>query len=121
LNLRTALSFAAALPLLGPLWAGCAHKDLAGPEVYSTYCARCHGESGKGKGDADSLILYPHLNLLTSPMVRGGDRAAVRRRIREGNGPMPGFARRLDALEVERIVDFTLQLGRDTKTAKESP
>jgi len=121
LKLRTALLLAAALPLLGPLWTGCAHKDLTGPEVYSTYCARCHGESGKGKGDADSLLLYPRLNLLTSPMVRNGDRAAVRRRIREGNGPMPGFARRLDALEVERIVDFTLQLGRDTKTAKESP
>ena len=48
-------------------------------------------------------------------MVRSGDRAAVGRRIREGYGPMPGFARRLDAREVERLVDFTLQLDRATK------
>jgi mono/diheme cytochrome c family protein len=115
LKLRPALLLAAALPLLGPLWNGCAHEDLAGPELYSTYCARCHGERGRGKGDADALLLYPHLSLLTSPMVRSGDRAAVGRRIREGYGPMPGFARRLDAREVERLVDFTLQLGRETK------
>jgi mono/diheme cytochrome c family protein len=121
LRLRTALLLAAALPLLGPLWSGCARKNLTGPELYSTYCARCHGERGRGKGDAESFTLYPHLNLLTSPMVRGGDRVAVRRRIREGYGPMPGFARRLDAREVERLVDFTLQLGSDMKKAKERP
>ncbi len=115
MKLRPVLLLAAALPLLGPLWTGCAHEDLAGPELYSTYCARCHGEHGRGKGDADSLLLYPHLNLLTSPMVRSGDRAAVGRRIREGYGPMPAFARRLDAREVERLVDFTIQLDRATK------
>ncbi|HEX4495115.1 MAG TPA: cytochrome c [Thermoanaerobaculia bacterium] len=113
MKLRTVL--AVALPLLALSWAGCAHQDLSGPEIYSTYCARCHGDQGRGKGDADSLILYPHLNLLTSPMVRSGDRAAVARRIREGYGPMPGFARRLDAREVERLVDFTFQLGRETR------
>jgi mono/diheme cytochrome c family protein len=118
LKLRTALFLAAALPLLGSPWTGCARRDLTGPELYSTYCARCHGDHGRGKGDAESFTLYPHLSLLTSPMVRGGDRAAVRRRIREGYGPMPGFARRLDAREVERLVDFTLQLGQ---SAKERP
>jgi mono/diheme cytochrome c family protein len=111
---RTALLLAAALAVL----AGCARKNLTAPELYSTYCARCHGEQGKGKGDPEDLILYPHLNLLTSPVVRGGDRAAVRQRIREGYGPMPGFARRLTPQELERLVDFTFQLET---TAKERP
>jgi mono/diheme cytochrome c family protein len=111
---RTALLLAAALAVL----AGCARKDPTAPEIYATYCARCHGERGRGKGDADSLTLYPHLDLLASPMVRGGDRAAVRQRIREGYGPMPGFARRLDARQLERLVDFTLQLE---PTPKERP
>jgi mono/diheme cytochrome c family protein len=102
---RTAL--AAALLLL----AGCSRRNLTTPELYATYCARCHGERGEGKGD--NLALYPHLNLLTSPMVRRGDRAAVRQRIREGYGPMPGFARRLDPPELERLVDFTFQLAKE--------
>jgi mono/diheme cytochrome c family protein len=102
---RTAL--AAALLLL----AGCSRRNLTTPELYATYCARCHGERGEGKGD--NLALYPHLNLLTSPMVRRRDRAAVRQRIREGYGPMPGFARRLDPPELERLVDFTFQLAKE--------
>jgi hypothetical protein len=48
-------------------------------------------------------------------MVLHGDRAAVRQRIREGYGPMPGFTRRLEPREVERLVDFTFQLGRKPK------
>jgi mono/diheme cytochrome c family protein len=111
---RTVLLLAVALAVL----AGCVRKNLATPELYSTYCARCHGDRGKGKGDSEAFTLYPHLNLLTSPMVRGGDRAAVRRRIREGYGPMPGFARRLTPQEVERLVDFTFQLE---PTPKERP
>jgi mono/diheme cytochrome c family protein len=103
---RTVLLLAVALPFL----AGCARKDLTTPELYSTYCARCHGERGRGKGDAEARALYPHLNLLASPMVLRGDRQAVRQRIREGYGPMPGFARRLTPGEVERLVDFTFQL-----------
>lgn len=108
MNPRTAL-----LLLTAVLWVGCSNKNLTTPELYGKYCARCHGERGEGK--AESLTLYPHLNLLTSPMVRRGDRAAVRQRIREGYGPMPGFARRLEPQEVERLVDFTFQLGRDPK------
>ena len=110
MSLRTSLLLLAGL-LGALLWVGCARKNLTTPELYATYCARCHGERGEGKGD--NLALYPHLNLLTSPMVRRGDRAAVRQRIREGYGPMPGFARRLDPPEVERLVAFTFQLAKE--------
>ncbi|HEY0512551.1 MAG TPA: cytochrome c [Thermoanaerobaculia bacterium] len=128
---RIALLAAAALPLAAlivlviALAAGCARRNLTTPELYATYCARCHGD--RGEGNSDSLNLYPHLNLLTSPMVRRGDRAAVRRRIAEGYGPMPGFKRRLDPGEMERLIDFTFQLGRPgqlgqpEKNSKERP
>jgi mono/diheme cytochrome c family protein len=107
---RLPLRLAAALPLLVSLGSagGCGHRQLTTPELYSTYCTRCHG--ARGEGQPDSLTLYPHLNLLTSPMIRGGDRAAVRRRIADGYGPMPGFKRRLTREELERLIDFTLQL-----------
>jgi mono/diheme cytochrome c family protein len=107
------LLFLAALPLLSAAIDGCARKNLTTPELYETYCARCH--SAGGEGDRRSLKLYPHLDLLSSPMVRRGDRAAVRQRIAEGYGPMPGFARRLGPQEVERLVDFTFQLSHSDK------
>ena len=91
--------------------AGCARKNLSTPELYATYCARCHGDRGQGKGD--NLDLYPRLNLLTSPMVLRGDRAEVRQRIAEGYGPMPAFKRRLTPQETERLIDFTFRLSKE--------
>jgi mono/diheme cytochrome c family protein len=104
---RTALLLAAAL-----LLAGCG-KPKTTPEMYKRYCARCHG--GNGEGNPKSLRLYPNLDLIESPMVRRGDRAAVRQRIAEGHGPMPAYQRRLTPEEIERMVDFTFQLARSPK------
>lgn len=104
------------LAALAVVTAGCSRKNLSTPEIYELYCTRCHGE--RGQGDPRSLTLYPHANLLVSPMMLRGDRAAIRERIAEGYGPMPGFKRRLTPQEVERLVDYTLQLSR---TPKETP
>lgn len=97
---------------------GCAGKDLSAPDLYERQCARCHGD--RGQGVPRGLKLYPRLDLLTSPMVRQGDRAAVRQRIAEGHGRMPGFKRRLTPEEIERLVDFTFQLSQTTPK-KENP
>lgn len=94
--------------LILPLLAGCGPKDRSAPALYKKYCARCHGAQGEGPRRPNKL--YPYLILLDSPMVREGDRAAVRQQIVEGDGPMPSFRRRLTAEEVERVVEFTLGL-----------
>ncbi|HYX24415.1 MAG TPA: cytochrome c [Thermoanaerobaculia bacterium] len=102
--------------------AGCSRKNLTTPELYADSCARCHGDRGEGVPRA--LTLYPRANLLASPMALRGDRAAVRERIAEGHGPMPGFKRRLDPQEVERLVDYTIQLshpGHPGHPPKETP
>jgi mono/diheme cytochrome c family protein len=54
-------------------------------------------------------------------MARRGDRAAVRERIAEGEGPMPPFKRRLDTGEIERLVGYTIQLSHSGQTPKETP
>jgi mono/diheme cytochrome c family protein len=104
------------LPLL-LLAAGCSRKNLSTPELYERHCARCHGD--RGQGVPRGLKLYPRLDLLASPMVRQGDRAAVRQRIAEGEGRMPAFKRRLTPEEIERMVDFTFQLSQSSH--KENP
>jgi mono/diheme cytochrome c family protein len=48
-------------------------------------------------------------------MALRGDRAAIRKRIAEGTGPMPAFKRRLDPQEVERLVDYTIKLSHSPK------
>jgi len=106
----------AALAALIALFAGCTRKNLPAPDLYEAYCARCHG--ARGEGNPRSLTLYPHANLLASPMALRADRAAIRKRIAEGVGPMPAFKRRLDPQEVERLVDYTIKLSR---TPKETP
>ena len=83
-------------------------QDRSAPARYTQSCARCHGAQGQGPRRA--VKLYPRLNLLTSPMVLQGDRAAVRQRIAEGHGPMPAFYRRLTQEEIEKLVEFTLEL-----------
>jgi mono/diheme cytochrome c family protein len=96
------------LILLLPLLAGCGPEDRSAPALYKKYCARCHGAEGQGPRRPNKL--YPYLILLDSPMVRKGDRAAVRQQIVEGEGPMPSFRRRLSPEEVEQVIDFTLKL-----------
>lgn len=96
------------LLLLLSLLGGCGPKDRSAPALYKKYCARCHGAEGQGPKRPNKL--YPYLSLLASPMVREGDRAAVRQQVVEGEGPMPSFRRRLTPDEVERLVDFTLKL-----------
>ena len=96
------------LLLILPLLAGCGPKDRSAPALYKKYCARCHGAQGEGPRRPNKL--YPYLILLDSPMVRKGDRSAVRQQVVEGDGPMPSFRRRLTPDEVERVVEFTLGL-----------
>ena len=75
------------LAALSPLIAmGCARKNLTTPELYETYCARCHGAGGEG--DRRSLKLYPHLDLLSSPMVRFAGDAERAQSVYRGIDPL---------------------------------
>jgi mono/diheme cytochrome c family protein len=102
---RSPLVLAAALALAG----GCAGSDPSPQRLYQAFCARCHGKSGEG--DGKSLRLHPFLDLRRSPMIRRGDREAIRQRIAFGDGPMPGFAHRLNPAQIEALVELTLRFA----------
>lgn len=113
--MRTALALLLALSPVVWLSLACA-RDRSAPGLYRSYCKRCHGAEGQGPGR--EVKLYPYLDLRRSPMILRRDRAAVRQRIVEGHGPMPGFRRRLKPEELERLIDFTLQIPNPKSTRK---
>jgi cytochrome c5 len=97
---------ALALLLLGS--AACGPREpLPAPEAYERFCARCHGDDGRG--DPKAVRLNPRLDLVASEMVRAGDRELVRERIAEGKGAMPGLERKLVPGELEALTEYTIE------------
>ena len=72
---------------------------VAGEELYTNQCARCHGRLGGGGAgpqlnDGRMLVAYPDLT----------QQVAV---ISNGQGGMPAFGSRLDASEIEAVARYT--------------
>lgn len=86
----------------------CQNRPKSTPDQYRAYCTRCHGP--RGEGEPKTLKRYPAADLRTSTMMARQDRAALRRRIDKGYGPMPAFSHYLSGAEIERMIDFILQL-----------
>lgn len=90
------------------LAAGCGPRaPLPAPEAYDRYCARCHGDDGRG--DPKAVRLNPRLDLVRSLMVAEGEAELVRERIAEGRGAMPGFERKLSPGEIGALTAYTLE------------
>ncbi len=106
-----AFGAAGALGLLA--WAvallpGCQPRPKTTPDQYRAYCVRCHG--ARGEGEPKTLKRNPAADLLASTMMARADRPALRRRISRGYGPMPAFSHYLSPEEIERMIDYILQL-----------
>lgn len=82
-------------------------EPLPAPEAYERFCARCHGDDGRG--DPKAVRLNPALDLVRSRMVAEGDRERVRERIAEGKGAMPGLERKLVPGELEALTEYTVE------------
>lgn len=91
----------AALAACGP------REPLPAPEAYGRYCARCHGDDGRG--DPKAVRLNPRLDLVRSLMMREGDAVLVRERIAAGRGAMPGFERKLTPEELDDLTAYTIE------------
>ncbi|HLE85330.1 MAG TPA: cytochrome c [Thermoanaerobaculia bacterium] len=90
------------------LAAGCGPRaPLPASEAYDRYCARCHGDDGRG--DPKAVRLNPRLDLVRSLMVAEGEAELVRERIAEGRGAMPGFERKLAPGEIAGLTAYTLE------------
>lgn len=76
---------------------GPADPDASGAELYSQFCARCHG------GDLSGGI-GPALGAGSELSER--DDAYVSETISGGRGRMPAFARTLSDEQIARVVEF---------------
>lgn len=84
-------------------------STLSDGELYARFCARCHGTDGRG--DPRSVGLNPALDLTQSKLARSRSRQQVYQRIAFGYGPMPAFSHKLDARDIERLTQYSLQLA----------
>lgn len=100
---------AAALVALGLLAAACGPDPSSPAGLYWRQCARCHGVDATGNPRAAKKM--EGLDLTVSEMIAAGDRAAVRRRIVEGEGSMPPFGEKLTAAEIDVLVAYTIELA----------
>jgi len=87
--------------------------------LYRRHCARCHGLDGAGNPRA--VDAQPGLDLTRSELAERGDRAAIRRRIVEGEGTMPGFGDKLTAEQIDALVALSLELAGEAPAAPEAP
>lgn len=93
------------------LWGcGAGRNDSArdGAELYRTYCARCHGQDGRG--DRRSVGLNAKLDLTRSELGRSGSRQRIYQRIAFGYGPMPAFSHKLEPKDIELLTQYSLDL-----------
>ncbi|HCA38610.1 MAG TPA: hypothetical protein DEO92_02890 [Phycisphaerales bacterium] len=84
---------------------------VSGRTVYMASCARCHGPSGDGKGTEQ--LDRPARSFLAGGFSFGNTPEAVRRVVQHGiaGTPMPGFARTLNAQQVQAVTKYVIGLA----------
>lgn len=83
-----------------------------GQSLYSTYCARCHGESGRGDGPDGAGVAF------TQPKFMAGlSGTAIYAALINGKGSMPGFGEKLNEEERWQLAAYVRSLSFATGTA----
>jgi mono/diheme cytochrome c family protein len=88
---------------------GCGPKD-PGERVWRRKCSACHGR--EGRGDTRFAKGRPYANLTDDDWKHGGNLAAIRRLIADGDpkSPMPPFRDRLSPEEIDLVSAHVLKL-----------
>jgi mono/diheme cytochrome c family protein len=79
-------------------------------ELWAEHCASCHGLDGRGV--EPHRTFYPNVDLTRSELVAENARGPIYTRIAYGWEAMPGFSHKLRQSELEKLVEYSLALGR---------
>ncbi len=82
-----------------------------GRQLYSTYCAVCHGPAGRGDGPVSFMLRTPPADLTSRRVVLMKD-GSIYATIRNGTEIMPSYGDALAPLERWRIVVFVRKLQK---------
>ncbi|MBY0482531.1 MAG: c-type cytochrome [Chitinophagaceae bacterium] len=90
-------------------------QDAAAPKegkkLYITYCAPCHGNSGKGDGIASAAV-NPKPADHTSVAVQSETDGALFWKMTEGRGPMISYKQLLTETQRWQLISFIRTLGK---------
>jgi mono/diheme cytochrome c family protein len=98
------------LVALGLLLVGCRPNAA---ELWTEHCIQCHGEDGRGV--EPQLTFYPQVDLTRSELIADDARGALYKRIAFGWGTMPGFDHKLQQSDLEKLVDYSIELGQGNR------
>jgi cytochrome c6 len=94
---------------LAPCFASIANAAQdAGPDLYKTKCAGCHGADGKG---ATAIGKAASIRDLGSAGVQGQSDAALTEIIASGKGKMPAYGKSLKPEQIASLVAYIRTLA----------
>ena len=84
-----------------------AQKGTAAKTLYVNNCARCHGADGKGETQLGQLYGAPNL---TDRKIKRTSRKRTANIIKNGDGSMPAFGKKMTAAEINSLVGYIKSL-----------
>ena len=85
-----------------------------GKKTYTTYCAPCHGDRGRGDGPAAAGLAKSPADHTSAEVQKQTD-GAIFWKMSEGNPPMPGYKKSLNETQLWQLVDYIRTLARPPK------
>ena len=92
---------------------GDAASIIEGKKTYTTFCAACHGNKGKGDGVAAAGLQKPPADH-TSAAVQSQSDGAIFWKLTNGNNPMPSYAS-LTPTQRWQLVNYIRTLAKSPK------
>jgi mono/diheme cytochrome c family protein len=90
----------------------------AGKDLYKTYCARCHGDTGKGDGPSAANFDVLPTDFTNPAKVTAKSDEEFSSWVRDGGAPkgksalMPAFGRSLDAEQIRDVSAYAKAFSR---------
>jgi mono/diheme cytochrome c family protein len=92
----------------------------AGKGLYKKNCRSCHGETGKGDGEAALMFTSPPRDL-SNPKIASQSDGSMYWKISEGRKPMAGFGKLLSETERWQVINYVRSLAPAAATTSSQP
>ena len=77
-----------------------------GMSIYREKCAKCHGDSGDGKGEKAGELSVAPTDFTSGAQMKGATDGELFWKISQGHRPMPAYKTKLSEEERWKLVDY---------------